>query len=102
MRRRFQPLSAAHRTLLGRIAANARRLREERGWTQAQVAERCDLSLFTIQCVEAAETSITTTTLALLCEGFDVEPGVFFQHAMLPKKRKRGRPRGPVKPTLTR
>lgn len=102
MRRRFQPLSADHRTLLGRIAANLRRLRAEREWTQAQVAERCDLSLFTIQCVEAAETSITTTTLALLCEGFDVEPGVFFEPALQPKKRKRGRPRGSVKATKDR
>jgi transcriptional regulator with XRE-family HTH domain len=92
MRRGFEPISEGHAALLGRIAANARRLRARASLTQAAVAERCGLSLFTYQCVEAGETSVTSTTLALLCEGLAVDVREFFEPADAPPRRRRGRP----------
>ena len=93
MRRQFSPSSPRHAALLGRVAANARRLREACGWSQARAAEACDLSLYTYQCIEAGETSFTSTTLALLCDGFAVDAQDFFIPADPPLKRRRGRPR---------
>lgn len=93
MRKHFTALSPVHRNLLGRLAANTRRLREEKGWTQEKVAEECDLSVYTLQCIEAGETSITTATLAALSGGFKVDALEFLRPADFPAKRATGRPR---------
>jgi hypothetical protein len=81
------------RTIVGRVAANTRRLREERGWTQVQAAVRCEMATFVLQTVEAGRRNLSATTLARLCDGF----GVDVQELMVPAaplaRPTKGRPR---------
>ncbi len=65
--------SATYRDLVDRVAGNVRRLRRENGWTQDQAAEKCDLSTSFLQRIEGAGTNLTFTTLARLCDGFEVD-----------------------------
>lgn len=92
MRRAFKAGTPEHKALVERIAANVRRLRERRGWTQAQAATHCELSTFTFQCVEAGETSMSTATLSALCVGFGVEITELFHAAEAIVPRPPGRP----------
>lgn len=64
----------SYRQLLASLAVNLRRLREQRGWTQEQAAERCDLSLIQYARVETRKTNVTFVTLARLADGFGVPP----------------------------
>lgn len=82
-----------YRDILGRIAANARRLRDAAGWTQDQAAEHCgDMPTRLYQMVEGATTNVTATTLGRLCAGFGVDVVVLLAPAAPAEKRKRGRP----------
>ncbi len=79
--------------LLGRLAANVRRLRQERGWTQEEAAARCaDLSVFVLRQVEAGSTNVTAVTLARLAAGFGADFTEFVQAAAAPTRRGAGRP----------
>lgn len=93
MRRPPTPLSETHRDVLGRLASNVRALRVKAGWTQAEAAWECGLAVFTYQCVEGAETGLTSATLAALCDGFKVDVLALMQPAKKPPPRPRGRPR---------
>jgi transcriptional regulator with XRE-family HTH domain len=77
--------------ILTRIAANVRRIRERRGWTQAELAERAELDLRFVQRVEGASLNFGVAALAALAEALDVTPGILFRAATLPAPR-RGRP----------
>ena len=71
--------SAAYRELQARLAAAVRHLREERGWTQEEAAHRCGMTTRLLQRMEGAGANVTFTSLARLCEGFEVDVEQFFQ-----------------------
>lgn len=82
-----------YRDLLARVAANVRRLREAKGWTQEDCAEKCgDMAPPLLRRIELASTNLTAVTVARLCEGLGVDvtelvaPGTPFV------KRRPGRP----------
>jgi transcriptional regulator with XRE-family HTH domain len=69
-----QYASPRYTDLLARLAANVRRIRSERGWSQEATAARCgDMSTYLFQLVESGTTNPTATTLARLCDGFDLD-----------------------------
>lgn len=71
--RRWQYESPAYRDLLERVATNVQALRRRGGWTQEELAERCEMGLRHIQAVEGCETNITFVTLARLAQGLGVD-----------------------------
>jgi transcriptional regulator with XRE-family HTH domain len=71
--------SDAYRELQARLAAAVRRLREEKGWTQEEAAHRCAMTTRMLQRVEGQEVNFTLTSLARLCEGFEVDVVQFFR-----------------------
>jgi transcriptional regulator with XRE-family HTH domain len=73
VRRREQYLSARFEDMIQRIGANVLALREQKGWSQENAAKRCSMGLRMYQRVEAAEGNLMTTTMARLCDGFDVD-----------------------------
>ena len=69
-----QYTSPRYTEILARLAANVRRVREERGWTQEDTAARCGgMSTYLYQLVETGTTNPTATTLARLCDGFELD-----------------------------
>ncbi len=60
------------------VAANIRRLRKERGMTQAQLAEMTDLSNTYIANIECGKTWISDRTLERLSDALEAEFHVFF------------------------
>lgn len=83
-----------YRAVVERIAANVRRLRDLRGWTQEEAAHQCnDLDLTLWRMVESGRTNITAATLARLVDGFAVDVGELFAPAPPLEKRRPGRPR---------
>ena len=79
-------------TVLAYVAANVRRIREKRGLTQEQLAERCELHFTYVQRVEAGSANPSVRVLAKLAQALEVAPGVFFRRAD-PVHRGLGRPR---------
>ncbi|MCY1075182.1 helix-turn-helix domain-containing protein [Archangium lansingense] len=65
--------SAAYRDLQARLAASVRHLREVKGWTQEEAAHRCGMTTRLFQRVEGEDVNLTFTTLARLCDGFEVD-----------------------------
>ena len=65
--------SPAYRRIQKRLANNLRRLRKEKGWTQEQAAQHCDMSPRLLQMVEGGDVNATLTTIARLVQGFGVD-----------------------------
>lgn len=78
--------------LLESIAANVRRLREKRGWSQARLAEEIDVAERYVQKIEAGKVNLGVTTLVALADALDVTPGRLLRTATRPPT-KVGRPR---------
>lgn len=71
--RRPQYRSRTYISLQRALAFNVKRLRSDFGWTQEEAAFECGMSPRLLQSIEAAKPNVTFTTLARLCDGFDVE-----------------------------
>jgi transcriptional regulator with XRE-family HTH domain len=82
-----------HTKILATVAANVRRLREERGLSQVDCATLCGgMSTYQLHLVETAQANFTASVLAQLCDGLGVEVADLFVPAAPMAKRKRGRP----------
>lgn len=85
---------AEYTELLGRVAANVRRLRESHGWAQDEAADRClKMGTLVYASVERAEGNFTALTLARLTVGLGVDVRDLFAPAPAPAPRRPGRPR---------
>ena len=83
-----------YKDLVGRLAANVRRLREARGWTQEVAAGKArGMETVHYRAVETQRANFTAVTVARLCEAFGVDVLELFAPAEPPAKRGRGRPR---------
>lgn len=92
--------SPTYLSLVGRIATNVRLHREQRGWTQAELAFRADqMELVALQNVERGSANLTAVTLARLCDALGVDPQVLMVPAEAPTKRGRGRPKRSAPPS---
>ncbi|WP_223760815.1 helix-turn-helix transcriptional regulator [Myxococcus sp. RHSTA-1-4] len=78
--------SDAYRELQRRLAAAVRRLREQKGWTQEEAAHRCGMTVRVFQRMEGEEVNVTFTSLARLCEGFEVDVGELLKPSRAEKR----------------
>lgn len=84
---------ATYLAIVGRIAANVRRLRETRGWTQAELAFRADnMEVVALQGIERGDANATVVTISRLCDALDVDVRELLEPADAPPRRARGRP----------
>jgi transcriptional regulator with XRE-family HTH domain len=74
------------------VGANVRRLREERGLTQDQLAEAVGVDIRTVQRIEAGMANVLLGTLVDLGDVLGVKPGALLKEAEMPEV-KRGRPK---------
>jgi transcriptional regulator with XRE-family HTH domain len=58
---------------------NLKKLREERGLTQKELAEKLNLSIGLISRIERGENSLAPRHIASICKLFDVDPGYFYR-----------------------
>lgn len=61
------------------VAANIRRLRLERGFTQEQLAHECELDLTYIGGIERGRRNPSVKVLGKLAAALGVHPGTFFK-----------------------
>ena len=73
------------------VAANTRRLRRKKGWTQEVLAEKAGLEARYVQEIERAKTNMTLAILVDLATALEVHPRVLLNQADL-KPAKPGRP----------
>ena len=73
------------------IAANVRRLRIRRGYTQGVLAERSGQDLSYVQRIERGATNLSVAVLFALARALEVPPGMLVRKARLAPVR-RGRP----------
>lgn len=86
--------SAGYADTVGRIAVNVRRLREERGWTQEQIAAYASaMSPRLYRQIEAGRTNLTAATLTRLAEALGVDVAALLAPAPPRPKGRPGRPR---------
>lgn len=62
-----------HVAVLADAAAALRRLREERGWTQEEAAERIDLAVRHLQRIEAGTVDLSFLTLHRFCLAYGTD-----------------------------
>jgi transcriptional regulator with XRE-family HTH domain len=79
--------------LARRLADSLRRLREEAGLTQAQMARVLGISRPTLTRLENADQNMTLKTLTQLCRALRCEPGELFEPGHLRWRGERGRKR---------
>jgi transcriptional regulator with XRE-family HTH domain len=75
------------------LAANIRRLRERRGWTQEQLAESAGLAARYIQTLESPKANPRALVLVAVADALDVDVGRLFKPAVY-EAREPGRPYG--------
>jgi ribosome-binding protein aMBF1 (putative translation factor) len=68
------------------LGLRVRGLRNERGWTLEQAAERCDLDFKHLQKVESGQVNVTLVTLVRLAVGLKVSLGALFPEAPTEKR----------------
>ncbi|CAM5761121.1 hypothetical protein LMIY3S_00033 [Labrys miyagiensis] len=56
------------------MATNLRRMRNDRDWTQEELAERAGLSVRYVGAIERARVSASVTVLGRIADAFMVEP----------------------------
>lgn len=84
--------SPRYADLIARLSANVRRLRAERGWTQEEAAHQCGtMSTYLFQLVESGTTNATATTLARLCDGFNLDVVALLAPVKAPRAARTGR-----------
>lgn len=83
--------AARTRTILRYIAANVRRARHHRGWTQETLAEKSDIDPRYLQSVERGAANLTISFLVALADALGVDERVLLDRAVLPRARP-GRP----------
>jgi transcriptional regulator with XRE-family HTH domain len=64
--------------LLGIFAANLRRLREERGWSQERVAYESDLNPSHVAKIERTEREPGVRTISKLCKSLEISAAELF------------------------
>lgn len=69
---------AKHPKAAGTLGVNLKRLRKAQGWTLAQTAAKCGLSIATLSKVENDQLSLTFANLLKLANGFQVEISELF------------------------
>ena len=81
--------------LLANLAANVRRIREERSLTQTQLAELVSVDLRTVQRLESGTHNPRLRVVEQLCIALEIEPSDLLAAGTSepPAKRQRGRPR---------
>src|SRR4051812_9218764 len=65
----------------GRVARQVRSLRKERGWSQAELAAKLELSQSRLSEVERGKGSLTAEQLLLILQLFNVSPAAFLDEA---------------------
>ncbi len=75
------------------FAGRLRELREGKGLTQKELAERTGLTTDGVAKLERSERSPTWETVIALCHALDVEPGEFAREPGAIPEPRRGRPR---------
>ena len=78
-------------SFLESIAANVRRVRLRRGFTQEVLAERAGQDLSYLQRIERGATNLSMAVLFALAVALDVSPGVLVRKSRL-RPARRGRP----------
>jgi transcriptional regulator with XRE-family HTH domain len=66
-------------TLVNRVAARIKRLREQRGLTQAQLAAKAGISRAYLARIETARHHLTVPTLERLAKALRVRPARFLE-----------------------
>lgn len=79
-------------TILRYIAANVLRLRDARGWTQAQLAEKTGLTRRYVQLLETGQANPTVKVLIAVGDALGVAPEDFFAVTKIEPRPKVGRP----------
>jgi transcriptional regulator with XRE-family HTH domain len=69
--------------LMQRVAANTRFQRDQRGWTQAQLAERVGTTTSYINDIEKQRTNGSLEIIERLADAFEIDAGVFVNGASL-------------------
>ncbi len=85
------PKSSRIQTILRYIAANVRRLRTARGWTQAELAKASGRDVRHIQILETGDANPTVKVLVTVADALGVAPSDLFAPAKL-EERPVGRP----------
>ncbi len=77
--------------LSGRLADALRKLREQTGLTQKDLAKRLGMSHATVNRLERGDHNVTLRTLEALCAGLGCDPGDLFRSGglRLPSRRAR-------------
>jgi transcriptional regulator with XRE-family HTH domain len=64
---------------LQRFGENVRQARQDRGWTQEDLAAKTDLAVVQVSRIERGKREIRLTTLVRLLDGLDATPDVLLQ-----------------------
>lgn len=97
---RIRPLPRGFAKLAGRVAANARRLREARGWTQAEAASKSGLDDRAYREVESGRANLTLATLQRVAKAYDDDVVSLLTPTAPWTRRRPGRPPAPLPAVL--